>query len=382
MDILKFRVRGQALTLTNPNANLIPVTDTVNQYLCQFEFSEDWYDLNKVVVFKNVSYNIIKEVYLSTSNECYIPWEVLSNSGEIFLEVIGTEVRGEVVTVRIPSTLLGFKWQIQEGLLDVSANVSPTPDLFEQFVELVKGYSDAAIEARDEAVSAKDVVVSSVETVDSAVAIVTAKVNEANDAVASAVGSANAASISETNAAVSAAAAVGASEAASVYSSTAEEAAEAAELSKDATVSAKADAIAAKEAAESAKSSAQVFAGTAEGAASSALSSSNSAANSAQHAHASEQNAEQASLDAQAAKQKIEHMTATVVSLDPGSDPTVEKTETALGFNLEFGIPDGNVLFATFDADVSTGHLIMYTDEHFSGADFEINNNGHMEVVI
>ena len=382
MDILKFRVRGQALTLTNPNANLIPVTDTVNQYLCQFEFSKDWDDLNKVVVFKNVSYNIIKEVYLSTSNECYIPWEVLSNSGEVFLEVIGTEVRCEVVTVRIPSTLLGFKWQIQEGLLDVSANVSPTPDLFEQFVELVKVYSEAAIEARDEAVSAKDVVVSSVEAVDSAVAIVTAKVNEANVAVASAAGSANAASISETNAAVSAAAAVGASESASVYSSTAEEAARTAELSKDAAVSAKADAIAAKEAAESAKSSAQAFAGTAEGAASSALSSSNSAANSAQHAHASEQNAEQASLDAQAAKQKIEHMTATAVSLEPGSDPTVEKTETALGFNLEFGIPDGNVLFATFDADVSTGHLIMYTDEHFSGADFEINNNGHMEVVI
>ena len=162
MDILKFRVRGQALTLINPNVNLIPVTDAVNQYLCQFEFSEDWDDLNKIVVFKNVSYNISKEVYLSTSNECYIPWEVLSNSGEIFLEVIGTEVRGDVVTVRIPSTLLGFKWQIQEGLLDVSANTSPTPDLFEQFVNQVREYSTSAIAARDEALIAKDAVVQSV----------------------------------------------------------------------------------------------------------------------------------------------------------------------------------------------------------------------------
>ena len=161
MDILKFRVRGQALTLINPNVNLIPVTDTVNQYLCQFEFSEDWDDLNKVVVFKNVSYNITKEVYLSTSNECYIPWEVLSNSGDIFLEVIGTESRGEVVTVRIPSTLLGFKWQIQEGLLDVSANISPTPDLFEQFVSSVRSDSIVAATARDEAVIARDVAVQS-----------------------------------------------------------------------------------------------------------------------------------------------------------------------------------------------------------------------------
>lgn len=375
MDTLKFRVRGQALTLINPNVNLIPVTDTVNQYLCQFEFNEDWDDLNKVVVFKNVSYNIIKEVYLSTSNECYIPWEVLSNSGEIFLEVIGTEVRGEVVTVRIPSTLLGFKWEIQEGLLDVSANVSPTPDLFEQFVSSVREDSIVAATARDEAVIARDVAVQS-----------------ASDASASELAATSAAESAENSASVASSAASTASEAVLSVSGVADETKSYAEIAsakaayastqaeiaagaKEGAVSANADAIAAKEAAESAKLLAQTFAGTAEGAASSASSSSNSAANSAQHA-------EQASLDAQAAKQKIEHMTATVVSLEPGSDPTVEKTETALGFNLEFGIPDGNVLFATFDADVSTGHLIMYTDEHFSGADFEINNNGHMEVAI
>ena len=375
MDILKFRVRGQALTLINPNVNLIPVTDTVNQYLCQFEFSEDWDDLNKVVVFKNVSYNISKEVYLSTSNECYIPWEVLSNSGEIFLEVIGTEVRGEVVTVRIPSTLLGFKWEIQEGLLDVSANISPTPDLFEQFVSSVRSDSIVAATARDEAVIARDVAVQS-----------------ATDASASELAAISAAESAENSASTASSAASSASESALSVAGVADEtksyaeiaSAKASDASTQAEIAAgaKEDAVTAKEAAESAKLSAQTFAGTAEGAASSALSSSNSAANSAQHAHVSEQNAEQASLDAHAAKQKIEHMTATVVSLEPGSDPTVEKTETALGFNLEFGIPDGNVLFATFDADVSTGHLIMYTDEHFSGADFEINNNGHMEVVI
>ena len=382
MDILKFRVRGQALTLINPNVNLTPVTDTVNQYLCQFEFNEDWDDLNKVVVFKNVSYNIAKEVYLNTTNECYIPWEVLSNSGEIFLEVIGTEVRGEVVTVRVPSTLLGFKWEIQEGLLDVSANVSPTPDLFEQFVNSVREDSIVAATARNEAVIARDVAAQS-----------------AADASASELAAASAAESAENSASTASSAASTATEAAvsvfgvadetksyvEIASAKAAEASTQAEIAagaKEDAVTAKDSAEAAKEAAESSKLSAQTFAGTAEGAASSALSSSNSAANSAQHAHASEQNAEQASLDAQAAKQKIEHMTATAVSLEPGSDPTVEKTETASGFNLEFGIPDGNVLFATFDADVSTGHLIMYTDKHFSGANFEINNNGHMEVII
>ena len=251
MDILKFRVRGQALTLTNPNVNLIPVTDTVNQYLCQFEFSEDWYDLNKVVVFKNVSYNITKEVYLSTSNECYIPWEVLSNSGEIFLEVIGTEVRGEVVTVRIPSTLLGFKWQIQEGLLDVSANISSTPDLFEQFVSSVRSDSIVAATARDEAVIARDVAVQS-----------------AADASASELAATSAAESAENSASTASSAASSASESALSVAGVADEtksyaeiaSAKAADASTQAEIAAgaKEDAVTAKNDAEAARDAAVV----------------------------------------------------------------------------------------------------------------------------
>ena len=244
MDILKFRVRGQALTLINPNVNLIPVTDTVNQYLCQFEFSEDWDDLNKVVVFKNVSYNIAKEVYLNTTNECYIPWEVLSNSGEIFLEVIGTEVRGEVVTVRIPSTLLGFKWQIQEGLLDVSANTSPTPDLFEQFISSVREDSLAATTARDEAIIARDVVLQSVA-----------------DASASELAAASAAESAENSASAASSAASSASESALSVAGVVDEARSYAEIAsaKAADASTQAEvASGAKEAAVSAKNDAEV----------------------------------------------------------------------------------------------------------------------------
>ena len=246
MDILKFRVRGQALTLINPNVNLIPVTDTVNQYLCQFEFNEDWDGLNKVVVFKNVSYNIAKEVYLSTSNECYIPWEVLSNSGEIFLEVIGTEVRGKVVTVRIPSTLLGFKWEIQEGLLDVSANVSPTPDLFEQFISSVRDYSTSAVEARDEALIAKDAVVQSV-------ASASASELAAISAAESAENSASAASSAASTATEAALSVSGVVDEARSYAEIAS--AKAAEASTQAEIAAgaKEDAVTAKDSAEAAR---------------------------------------------------------------------------------------------------------------------------------
>ena len=278
MDILKFRVRGQALTLINPNANLIPVTDAVNQYLCQFEFSKDWYDLNKVVVFKNVSYNITKEVYLSTSNECYIPWEVLSNSGEIFLEVIGTEVRGDVVTVRIPSTLLGFKWGIQEGLLDVSANTSPTPDLFEQFVNQVREYSTSAIAARDEALIAKDAVVQSVasasaselaassyaESAENSASIASSAASTASEAALSVSGVvdetrsyAEIASVKAAEATTQAEFAAGAKEDAVSAKNDAESARDITVSAKDIAVSAKDLAVAAKDTAVSAKNEAE-----------------------------------------------------------------------------------------------------------------------------
>ena len=278
MDTLKFRVRGQALTLINPNVNLIPVTDTVNQYLCQFEFNEDWNDLNKVVVFKNVSYNITKEVHLSTSNECYIPWEVLSNSGEIFLEVIGTEVRGEVVTVRIPSTLLGFKWEIQEGLLDISANVSPTPDLFEQFISSVREDSLAATTARDEAVIARDAAAqsaenasvselaaaSAVESAENSASIASSAASSASEAALSVSGVvdearsyAEIASAKAADAATEAEIAAGAKDAAVTAKNDAESARDITVSAKDIAVSAKDIAVSAKDTAVFAKNDAE-----------------------------------------------------------------------------------------------------------------------------
>ena len=325
MDTLKFRVRGQALILINPNVNLIPVTDTVNQYLCQFEFSEDWDGLNKIVVFKNVSYNITKEVYLSTSNECYIPWEVLSNSGDIFLEVIGTEVRGEVVTVRIPSTLLGFKWQIQEGLLDVSANVSPTPGLFEQFVSSVREDSIAATTARDEAVIARDVAVQSVA-----------------GASASELAAMSAAESAENSASTASSAASSASEAALSVAGVADETRSYAEIA-----SAKAaDASTQAEIAAGAKEDAVTAKGGAEA--------------------ARDEAATSADL-AQTTESHIKTMTVSAHSLAETEAPTVTKTDTSTGFALDFGIPKGATGPKGEDGDNIHYTWVKYADTPTSG---------------
>lgn len=42
----------------------------------------------------------------------------------------------------------------------------------------------------------------------------------------------------------------------------------------------------------------------------------------------------------------------------------------------------GNTLFATFDIDPVTGELAMYTDEEYTGADFEITEKGELQVII
>lgn len=325
MYILKFRVRGQALTLINPNVNLIPVTDTVNQYLCQFEFSEDWDDLNKVVVFKNVSYNISKEVYLSTSNECYIPWEVLSNSGEIFLEVIGTEVRGEVVTVRIPSTLLGFKWEIQEGLLDVSANISPTPDLFEQFVSSVRSDSIVAATARNEAVIARDVAVQSA-------ADASASELAATSAAESAVNSASTASSAASSASESALSVAGVADETKSYAEIASAKAADASTQAEIAAGAKEDAVTAKAGAEAARDEAATSADL-----------------------------------AQTTESHIKTMTVSAHSLAETEAPTVTKTDTSTGFALDFGIPKGATGPKGEDGDNIHYTWVKYADTPTSG---------------
>ena len=325
MDILKFRVRGQALTLINPNIKLIPVTDTVNQYLCQFEFSEDWNDLNKVVVFKNVSYNITKEVYLSTSNECYIPWEVLSNSGDIFLEVIGTEVRGEVVTVRIPSTLLGFKWEIQEGLLDVSANISPTPDLFEQFVSSVRSDSIVAATARDEAVIARDVAVQSASDA-------SASELAATSAAESAVNSASTASSAASSASESALSVAGVADETKSYAEIASAKAADASTQAEIAAGAKEDAVIAKGGAEAARDEAATSADL-----------------------------------AQTTESHIKTMTVSAHSLAETEAPTVTKTDTSTGFALDFGIPKGATGPKGEDGDNIHYTWVKYADTPTSG---------------
>lgn len=45
-------------------------------------------------------------------------------------------------------------------------------------------------------------------------------------------------------------------------------------------------------------------------------------------------------------------------------------------------VAKGNMMFATFEIDPTTGQLTMFTDPDYTGANFELNENGKLQVII
>ena len=89
------------------------------------------------------------------------------------------------------------------------------------------------------------------------------------------------------------------------------------------------------------------------------------------------------------------NISATINKLSPDDEPTISVTtsgdDTAKNFNFNFNIPQGvtgptgpkgNVIYATFDIDLTTGHLMMHSLEEYEGPDFQVTNDGKLEVII
>ena len=83
---LNFRVINQSLTRTD---TFIPVAGSKNYLLASFEFTtDDWDSIDtKTAIFVNEQ-NIKQEVAIS-DGICFVPFEVLTNSGYIYVSVYG-----------------------------------------------------------------------------------------------------------------------------------------------------------------------------------------------------------------------------------------------------------------------------------------------------
>ena len=298
---LKFKVTGQHLVLTTNLCKVSkPVADTVNYYSCVFNYNSDWNDLDEfTVVFKNMSSGVTVGMSLDSTAVCFVPHEVLENTGVILCALKGVKVENDVITYQITTDVVKIFVQSEEGLGDYDETFEPTPNQYQQFVDLVHQHSVDAVNAMNTAVSVRD---ASIIAKDQSVAAKNTAVS-AKDIVVSAKDTVLAAS--------------------------------------DVAVSAKDTTLAARDIAVSAKDTAVSSATSASDSASVATSKATEAGTKATEAAMSASDALASKIAAEFAEEKIENMTTTSVGLDSDAEPYANKTETATGFNIEFGIPHG-----------------------------------------
>lgn len=151
MVTIEFTVNGTLLALVTDLEELSSSTETVNYFQCHFDFNSDYDELNKLVTFKNASYNEIMDVVPNDDGYCYIPWEILQHKGVILVEISGFTTSNGYVVQRLLTNTLQLFWNMQEGMLDSSKATLPTGTAYEQFVDQVEEASELVVEKVNEA---------------------------------------------------------------------------------------------------------------------------------------------------------------------------------------------------------------------------------------
>lgn len=122
--------------VANVNKNLINVetVETItsgssNVYVMQFNFSDEWLVLQRVAVFRKNKEPPVN-ILLNESNQCMIPWEVMTDpEAVITFGVFGT-MDGNVV---LP-TIWANGGIVVEGVVTGIEPEPPTPDIYQQIL--------------------------------------------------------------------------------------------------------------------------------------------------------------------------------------------------------------------------------------------------------
>ena len=95
-----------------------------------FDFCSKWNGFVKTAVFwldKGEPY----EVVLDKDDSCVIPFEVLTNAGNLFFGVYGVNADGVKRTSEV------IKYKIEKGAGEGIEHADPTPDMYEQLLERI-----------------------------------------------------------------------------------------------------------------------------------------------------------------------------------------------------------------------------------------------------
>ena len=129
------------------------ISDSIMYEIIKFNFSDGWKGYDKTAVFRNKESVI--SVVLNCDNElctgedqCYVPYEVIKTP-EFTVSVFGTKEKSRVTSER--ATVRVMKSGYEEG----DAPAEPTPEVYEQLVELAKNTLELAQSVRNDAESGK-----------------------------------------------------------------------------------------------------------------------------------------------------------------------------------------------------------------------------------
>lgn len=121
------------LDVTNNIQDPLLISKSRNIYKVIFSLEDEWEGFTKMAVFKNSS--TVKEVFLS-DNQCIIPWEVLDNSGNLFIGIYGIKEDMR------KSTVYTYAKYVREGAEDGTEPQEPTKDVYESFLEEINDISN------------------------------------------------------------------------------------------------------------------------------------------------------------------------------------------------------------------------------------------------
>lgn len=118
---------------------------SVNVNEVQFQFSPDWDGLNRTAVFQVGG--DATSIILDSDNKCFIPWEALQTPRRtLYVGVYGTK-NGDIVLPTIWASL----GEIKCGTTHGEEPEPPTPDLYDQILNIAKNAESIAQSVRDDA---------------------------------------------------------------------------------------------------------------------------------------------------------------------------------------------------------------------------------------
>ena len=125
--MIQITVEGRRASVTNKEI----LTSGSVGIECQWTFSEDWAGLTKTAVFRFGEDGDGKEIVLTSTNRCVVPWEVLTEEGEpVFAGVYG--INDETGTIVVP-TVWASIGVVKPGVeVGTPAIPAPTPSEIDQ----------------------------------------------------------------------------------------------------------------------------------------------------------------------------------------------------------------------------------------------------------